>query len=74
MIPANEKAPQTTPQSRQAGSGRAPKAIMDFRPSQGLASGLKRIGGRGGTTRLGKTERKTIGKARRGEPIVLHKY
>jgi len=48
--------------------------IMDFRASQGLAQGLKRVGGRGGVSRLGRTARENMGKARRGKPIILHKY
>jgi len=48
--------------------------IMDLRPSQGLATGLKRIGGRGGISRLGRTNRENIGKAKHGRPIVSHRY
>lgn len=42
--------------------------IMDFRPSQGLTSGLKRIGGRGkAVSRLGNF-------ARKGKVMIEHKY
>lgn len=44
-----------------------PAKILDLRPSKGLATGLKRIGGRGGVTRLGQA-------GRRGKPIIMHKY
>ena len=35
--------------------GRGGKSVMDFRPSQALASGLKRVGGRSGIARLGRS-------------------
>jgi len=42
--------------------------IMDFRPSQGLATGMKRIGGRNSSvSRLGAL-------IKRGRPINQHKY
>lgn len=44
-----------------------PAKLMDLEPSKGLATGLKRIGGRGGTTRLGIA-------GRRGRPIVTHRF
>lgn len=47
----------------------AGKKVMDFRPSQGLASGLKRIGGRSGISRLGRSPIRTGGKA-----LISHKY
>lgn len=45
--------------------------VMDFRPSQGLASGLKRIGGRNGISRLG---RSPIKAAQHGKIRISHKY
>ncbi len=44
--------------------------VMDFRPSKGLASGLKRIGGRNGIARLG---RSPIAQ-RHGKIRISHKY
>ena len=38
--------------------GSSGKAIMDFRPSKSLAQGIKRVGGRGGTSRLGQSGRR----------------
>ena len=46
--------------------------VMDFRPSQGLAAGLKRVGGRGGTARLGKSPVST--ENRHGKLRISHKY
>lgn len=46
--------------------GTKPPKILTT-PSKGLASGLKRIGGRSGISRLG-------GEARRGRPEISHKY
>jgi len=45
--------------------------VMDFRPSQGLASGLKRIGGRSGTSRLGKMP---TPEGKHGKLRISHKY
>lgn len=44
--------------------------VMDFRPSQGLASGLKRIGGRSGTSRLGRSPIMQ----KHGQLKMSHKY
>lgn len=44
--------------------------VMDFRPSQGLASGLKRIGGRNGISRLGRSPIKLDRVANK----ISHKY
>lgn len=44
-----------------------PSKILDLQPSHGLATGLKRIGGRSGMSRLGKM-------GRRGKPLIMHKY
>lgn len=46
--------------------------VMDFRPSQGLAAGLKRIGGRGGVSRLGKSPIST--ESKHGRLRISHKY
>lgn len=48
----------------------APKVgkIMDLTPSKGLATGLKRTGGRRGITRLSNNTPK------RGRLMILHKY
>lgn len=51
-----------------------PKSIVDLKPSHGLAAGYKRIGGRGGFTRLGNRTRRGLGEARHGRPIVSHRY
>lgn len=48
--------------------------IMEIGPSKGLAAGYKRIGGRGGFTRLGNRTRRELGEARHGRPIVSHRY
>ena len=45
--------------------------VMDFRPSQGLASGLKRVGGRNGISRLG---RATADAQKHGKIRISHKY
>lgn len=42
--------------------------IMDFRPSKSLASGLKRVGGRSGITRLGRRHPGSAGRT------ILKKY
>ncbi len=55
--------------SRSAISPKQPKGIMDFRPSKALASGLKRIGGRSGITRLGRVN----SNERKGKPTIFHK-
>lgn len=47
-----------------------PGKIMDLAPSKGLATGLSRISGRRGTTRLGRD----VIAARRGRAIVSHRY
>lgn len=62
--------------NRSAVSGveKPPKATLDTRPSKGLASGLKRIGGRKGTLRLGRENRAGISATKRGRPFVSHKY
>ena len=52
----------------------SPAKIMDLRPSKSLATGLKRTGGRGGFTRLGRQTRENIGKAKHGRPIISHRY
>lgn len=52
----------------------SPAKIMDFRPSKGLATGLKRVGGRNGITRLGRENRQNLGKAKHGRPIISHRY
>jgi hypothetical protein len=49
----------------------AGKGIFDIRPSAGLASGLKRIGGRSGITRLG---RSTPVGDRHGKIRISHRY
>lgn len=53
-------------------SPRGGKGVMDFRPSSGLASGLKRVGGRNGISRLGKSPISTEGK--HGKLRISHKY
>lgn len=60
-------------------AGRAPISpkpgkIMDLSPSHGLATGLKRVGGRKGTTRLGRTNRTMLSNVRRGRPVIAHKF
>ncbi|HXI51335.1 MAG TPA: hypothetical protein VNH84_07515 [Candidatus Saccharimonadales bacterium] len=52
-------------------SPKASKSVMDFRPSQGLASGLKRIGGRNGISRLG---RATADAQKHGRIRISHRY
>jgi hypothetical protein len=52
----------------------SPVKIMDLRPSKGLATGLKRIGGRSGISRLGRETRENIGKAKHGRPIISHRF
>lgn len=52
-------------------TGTAPKGkVMDFRSSPGLAAGLKRVGGRGGISRLGRSPIKLDRVATR----ISHKY
>ena len=54
------------------GTSKSPgKSVMDFRPSQGLASGLKRVGGRNGIARLGKI---TSDAQKHGKIRISHKY
>ena len=47
------------------------KGVMDFRSSPGLASGLKRVGGRNGIARLGKM---TSDANKHGKIKISHKY
>lgn len=51
-------------------ASKSPVKIMDFRPSSGLAAGLKRVGGRSGTSRLGRSPIKLDRMASK----VSHKY
>jgi hypothetical protein len=51
-----------------------PAKIMGLEPSHSLAAGLKRIGGRRGTTRLGRANREMLGKARHGRPVIAHRF
>ena len=62
------------PQSPIIASRATGKGIIDLRPSHGLASGLKRSGGRNGFTRLGRSTRENLGKLRKGAPVIAHKY
>ena len=48
------------------------KSVMDFRTSPGLAAGLKRVGGRNGTSRLGKSPIST--ESKHGRLRISHKY
>jgi hypothetical protein len=64
---AAEKQPRSPKGAISAINIKSPR-IMDFRPSQSLTSGLKRIGGRkSSVSRLGNF-------ARRGRPVVEHKF
>ena len=56
-----------------SGSSKSPgKSVMDFRSSPGLAAGLKRVGGRNGTARLGKSPIST--ESKHGRLRISHKY
>ena len=72
------KSPQfrvgASPQSHAAISPNPSSNIMDLRPSHGLAAGLKRVGGRGGISRLGRSGREAAAGARHGRPIVSHRF
>lgn len=65
--PTALKNPLQSPVNASRGAG---KRLFDTRPSNGLAAGLKRIGGRGGVTRLGRSPIT----ARHGAAKILHKY
>lgn len=69
--PRASKAPTPASSARASSAARSAinlkPGIMDLRPSKSLATGLKRVGGRSGTSRLGNF-------SRRGKPIVEHKY
>lgn len=69
--PRAPKVPTPTPSARASSAARSAinlkPGIMDLRPSKSLATGLKRVGGRAGTSRLGNF-------SRRGKPIMEHKY
>lgn len=54
------------------GISKSPPSVMDFRSSPGLASGIKRIGGRGGTSRLGKSP--VAAESKHGRLRISHKY
>lgn len=58
-----------SPISFKTGAG---SRVMDFRPSSGLAAGLKRVGGRSGTSRLGKSPIST--ESKHGRIKISHKY
>lgn len=51
--------------------GKSPK-VMDFRTAPGLAAGIKRVGGRSGISRLGKSPIST--EAKHGRLRISHKY
>lgn len=53
---------------------RGGKGVMDFRTAPGLASGLKRIGGRNGISRLGKVGKATADANKHGRLRISHKY
>lgn len=61
--PTNAPAISAPSDSLSRGFKSGSKQIMDFRPSKSLAQGLKRIGGRGGTSRIGQS-------GRRGRPSI----
>lgn len=48
--------------------------VMDFRSAPGLAAGIKRVGGRGGTSRLGKSPVISPSESRHGKLRISHKY
>lgn len=54
------------------GSGKSAPKVMDFRSAPGLAAGLKRVGGRNGTSRLGKSPIST--ESKHGRLRISHKY
>lgn len=56
-----------------SGSGKsASPKVMDFRSAPGLAAGIKRVGGRSGISRLGKSPIST--EAKHGRLRISHKY
>lgn len=65
-VEAPVKSPMSAFGKPKGSAGMKPPKILAT-PSKGLASGLKRIGGRSGVSRLG-------GDARRGRPMISHKY
>jgi hypothetical protein len=46
--------------------------VMDFRTAPGLAAGIKRVGGRSGVSRLGKSPIST--ESKHGRLRISHKY
>lgn len=55
------------------GTSKSPgKSVMDFRSSPGLAAGLKRVGGRNGISRLGKSP--ISAESKHGRLRISHKY
>ena len=56
--PTNAPAVSAPSDSLSKGFKGGGKSIMDFRPSKSLAQGIKRVGGRGGTSRLGQSGRR----------------
>jgi len=46
--------------------------VMDFRTAPSLAAGIKRVGGRGGVSRLGKSPIST--ESKHGRLRISHKY
>lgn len=60
-------APMRTPIFKPQKSG---TKILDLRPSKSLATGLKRVGGRKGFSRLGQRQ----GVRPHGKAIIMHKY
>ena len=52
--------------------GKSSPKVMDFRTAPGLAAGIKRVGGRSGISRLGKSPIST--EAKHGRLRISHKY
>lgn len=61
------------PSPTSAKSTSTKSSIIDLRGTSSLAAGLKRIGGRGGTSRLGNFHTRS-GSPRRGKVMTEHKF